>query len=42
MSSRLGSLKVVVNPLLVATVWPMMLAEVFRPLFVRRRQWLSR
>jgi hypothetical protein len=26
----------------VATVWPMMLAEVFRPLFVRRRQWLSR
>jgi hypothetical protein len=30
------------NPLLVATVWPVMLAEVFLPLFVRGRRWLSR
>jgi hypothetical protein len=38
----MGSLKVVVNPLLVATVWPVVLVTIFLPPFVRRCQWLSR
>jgi hypothetical protein len=37
----MGSLKVIVNPLLVATVRPVGLVTVFLPAFVRRCQWLK-